>query len=302
MSVIVRFFNLIAVIAATLLTQLLSAQNAPKLVQESQDNIVMTWKKDTPDQEMKDDVKALAAHGITVKYSGVKRNANQEITAIKIEYKDRKGNKGALEYSNEQPITAIVLFQQNGEIGFGQPTQSNDIFAMNDIFGRSFGGDSLSPFGKGFQLDQMPDMKQYNFSFGNGDGFSGKSKMIIQENGKKPLVIEDGKVVEGGDDYTKEELDEILKNNKMEFNEPGKIENLEFDFRNAEGLEQFKERMKSMKNELQEQTTEEQEIEKARSEMQKAKEELVKAREELEKAKKALESDKATAPKKVKKG
>lgn len=300
MSVIVRFFNLIAVIAATLLSHVLGAQNQPKLMQDRQDDIVMTWKKTTPDQEMKDDVKALAEHGVTVKYSGVKRNANQEITAIKIEYKDRKGNKGALEYSNEQPIADIVLFQQNGEIGFGKPNQGNDIFAMNDIFGRSFGGDSLSPFGKGFQLDQLPDMKQYNFSFGDGEGFSGKSKMIIQENGKKPLVIEDGKVVEGGDDYTKEELDEILKNNKMEFKGLGNMENLEFDFRNEEGLEQFKEKMKALKGDLQKNQSDEDDLEKAKADMVKAKEEMVKAREELEKAKKALEKEKA--PAKTKKG
>ena len=300
MSVIVRFFNLIAVIAATLLSHVLGAQNQPKLMQDRQDDIVMTWKKTTPDQEMKDDVKALAEHGVTVKYSGVKRNANQEITAIKIEYKDRKGNKGALEYSNEQPIADIVLFQQNGEIGFGKPNQSNDIFAMNDIFGRSFGGDSLSPFGKGFQLDQLPDMKQYNFSFGDGEGFSGKSKMIIQENGKKPLVIEDGKVVEGGDDYTKEELDEILKNNKMQFNGMGKLDPMEFDFRNEEGLEQFKEKMKALKGDLQKNQSDEDDLEKAKADMVKAKVEMVKAREELEKAKKALEKEKA--PAKAKKG
>ncbi|MEN9337230.1 MAG: hypothetical protein RLZZ500_2217 [Bacteroidota bacterium] len=301
MSVIVRLFNLIAVIAATLLSHVLGAQNNPKLLQDRHDDIVMTWKKTTPDQEMKDDVKALAEHGVTVKYSGVKRNSNQEITAIKIEYKDRKGNKGALEYSNEQPIADIVLFQQNGEIGFGKPTQSNDIFAMNDVFGRSFGGDSLSPFGQGFQLDQMPDMKSYNFSFGNGQGGSGSSKMIIQESGKKPLVIEDGKVVEGGADYTQEELDEILKNNKMEFKGMGKLDPMEFDFRNEEGLEQFKERMKALKGELKT-NSEEDDLEKAKADMLKAKEEMVKAREELEKAKKALEKEKAPAKAKAKKG
>lgn len=302
MSLVVRFFNLITVITVTLLTHILNAQNAPQLVQEQQDNVMMSWKKDTQEQEMKDDVKALAEHGITVKFSGVKRNVNQEITAIKVEYKDRKGNKGALEYNQEQPITEIILFKQNNEIGFGNPSQNNDIFAINDIFGRSFRGNSIRSFPKEFQLEQMPDMKQFNFNFNEGEGFTGKSKMIIQESGKKPLVIEDGKVVEGGDDYTKEELDEILKNNKMEFNGPGKIENMEFDFRNDEGLEKFKERIKSMKIELQKDGSDTDEIEKTRSEMQKAKEEMVKAREELEKAKKALETEKSEEKKTVKKG
>ncbi len=302
MSVIVRFFNCIAVINATLLAHYLGAKNLAQLIQEAQDNIIMSWKKDTPEQEMKDDVKALAAHGVTVKFSGVKRNATNEITAIKVEYKDRKGNKGALEYNQEDPITEIVLFKQNNAIGFGNPPQNDDVFAINDIFGRSLGGNGFRSFNKDFQLDQMPDMKQFKFNFNDGEGFSGKSKMIIQESGKKPLVIEDGKVVEGGDDYTKEELDEILKNNTMEFKGPGKIENMEFDFRNPEGLEQFKERMKTIKIEMNKDDSDDDSIENTRAEMQKAKEEMIKAREELEKAKKALETEQNSEKKKIKKG
>ena len=49
------------------------------------DDIVMTWKKNTPEQEMKDDCKALVEKGITIKYSDVKRNSKDEITGIRVE-------------------------------------------------------------------------------------------------------------------------------------------------------------------------------------------------------------------------
>lgn len=301
MSVIVKLFHWFTLVVVLLFAQLLSAQNKMDLTESQNDNVVMTWRKNTPEQEMKDDIKALADYGVTVKYAGVKRNSKGEITAIKVEYKDRKGNRGSLEYDQEQPITDIVLFKQNGAIGFGSPAQNNDVIAMNDIFGRSFGGNSIRPFGNGFSIEGMPDMKEFNFNFGNSEGFSGKSKMIIKENGKKPLVIEDGKVVEGGDDYTKEELDEILKNNKMSIQGFGEGSPLEFDFRNSEGLEQFKEKVKSLRGEFSHDNPSEEDLEKTRKELEAAKEQMVKAREELEKAKKALEKEKKTSPTKAKK-
>ena len=72
-----------------------------------EDNIIMTWNKNTPESEMKDDIKALSEKGITIKYSGIKRNSNNEITAIKVEFSDRKGNKGILGYDNQKPIGTI---------------------------------------------------------------------------------------------------------------------------------------------------------------------------------------------------
>jgi hypothetical protein len=57
------------------------------------DDVVMTWNKDTPEQEMKDDIKAMAEKGITIKYKDVKRNSKNEITAIKVSYEDRKGRR-----------------------------------------------------------------------------------------------------------------------------------------------------------------------------------------------------------------
>ena len=110
-----------------------TAQQNPFSRNENSDNIVMTWNKNTPESEMKDDIKALAEKGITIKYSGVKRNSKDEITAIKVEYSDRKGNRGKMELENQNPITTIKFFKQDEVIGFGEPSNGNDMFGGNSF-------------------------------------------------------------------------------------------------------------------------------------------------------------------------
>ena len=274
--------------------QIISAQeNNQFKLSQNDDNIVMTWNKDTPESEMKDDVKALAEKGITIKYSKVKRNSKGEITGLKVEYLDRQGNKGTMELDNLKPITTIQFFKQDGTIGFGQPINNSNILG-GDAFFQNFGGnDMMKQFQ--FQLENdslsqgkfdfaMPDIKEFKNS---------KSKIIIQNSNKKPLIIEDGIVVEGGDDYTKEELEKIKNENQVQqFNFNGSdLNEKEFDFRNKEGLDNFKNQMQKMKIDMEKlkPNNENSELEKTKAEMQKAKDEMIKAKEELQKAKKDLE-------------
>jgi hypothetical protein len=63
--------------------------------------LLMTWNKNTPESEMKDDIDALKKNGVTIKYSNVKRNDKGEITALKVEYKDSEGNTGSTEYNGK---------------------------------------------------------------------------------------------------------------------------------------------------------------------------------------------------------
>lgn len=255
------------------------------------DDIVMTWKKNTPDQEMKDDCKALAEKGITIKYSDVKRNSKDEITGIRVEYSDRKGNKGNLEYDNQKPIGTISFYKNGEEVGFGEPNNINGI-ASNDFMN---GFSNPQELLKQFQLGNGKDNSQsFSFSFPkDGESFGqSKSRIQIQKDGKKPLVIEDGKVIEGGDDYSPEELDTIKSENKVEHfgfsNEDGK--STEFDFRNQEGLDNFKKEMeKLMPNSGGKSKSE---MDTTKEEMLKAKEEMIKAKDELEKARKELEKSK----------
>jgi len=251
------------------------------------DDIVMTWKKSTPEQEMKDDCKALAEKGITIKYSDVKRNSKEEITGIRVEYLDRKGNKGNLEYDNQKPIGTITFYKNGEEVGFGEPNNSNGI-ASNDFMN---GFSNPQELLKQFQLGNDKDNSQsFSFSFPkDGESFGqSKSRIQIQKDGKKPLVIEDGKVIEGGDDYLPEELDKIKSENKVEHfgfsTEDGKSN--EYDFRNQEGLDNFKKEMNKLL------PNSKSEMDSTKEEMLKAKEEMIKAKDELEKARKELEKSK----------
>lgn len=255
------------------------------------DDIVMTWKKNTPEQEMKDDCKALAEKGITIKYSDIKRNSKEDITGIRVEYSDRKGNKGNIEYDNQKPIGTITFYKNGEEVGFGEPNNSNGIASNDFMNGFSNPQELLKQFQLGIDKDNS---QSFSFSFPkDGESFGqSKSRIQIQKDGKKPLVIEDGKVIEGGEDYSPEELDKIKSENKVEHfgfsNEDGNSN--EFDFRNQEGLDNFKKEMnKLMPNSLDKSKSE---MDSTKEEMLKAKDEMIKAKDELEKARKELEKSK----------
>lgn len=259
------------------------------------DNIVMTWNKNTPESEMKDDSKALAEKGITIKYSNVKRNSNKEITAIKVEYSDRQGNKGNMSYDNQKPIGTIKFFKQGDEIGFGEPSNSSiDMFAGNPLFQGFPGGDN---FMKQFNFGNDDDNSQsFSFSFHDKLNFGDSSvtRIQIQKDGKKPLVIENGEVIEGGEDYTLEEIEKIKSENKIErFDLNGdNLNNKEFDFRNQDGLDNFKKKMDEMKIEMEKKFSNKSQFEENKSDFDKTKEEMLKAKDEMNKAKEELEQAK----------
>ncbi|MFY8008816.1 MAG: hypothetical protein ACOVNW_03920, partial [Flavobacterium sp.] len=87
----------------------------------AKDNVVMTWNKNTPEQEMKDDVKALKEYGVTIKYNNVKRNEKKEIIAIEVAFEDQSGSKGTLSYNSPNPIPTIKFYKQDDAVGFGEP-------------------------------------------------------------------------------------------------------------------------------------------------------------------------------------
>jgi hypothetical protein len=158
------------------------------------DSYFVTWNKNTPEQQMKEDVKVFAKIGVTLKYSNVKRNESNEIIAITISYKTKIGEKGSLSYDNIKPIGDIKIYKQNNEVGFGQTP--------------------MFPAGLTFSSSVDPEdtmMKNYKYSYPNEKPSGPRIITSIQRTGKEPLIIENGKVIEGGSDYTKEEIDEVIK-------------------------------------------------------------------------------------------
>jgi len=289
---------LLIALQSTLLAQSKKSTDSTNL--KANDNIYMTWNKNTPESEMQDDIKALKEHGVTISYSDVKRNSNEEITAIKVTYADKNGNKGSLALDNQKPINTIRFYKQDDEVGFGEPSDSD--FMSGNAMANGFNPNDMM---KGFQFngneDGLPG-QQFHFQFPNGNSFGqSSSKIMIQKDGKKPLVIQDGNVVEGGDDYTEEELEEIKKNNKVE----------SFSGIGDHGFGNMEEQMKKMQQQIDEMMSRQsftkpnksksksdlestkEEMLKAKEEMQKAKEELENAKNEYQKAKSSLKSQKA---------
>lgn len=285
-------WNYLLAIAFTFLVQFKTSAQSDKLALTDndihKDDVVMTWGKNTPESEMKDDIKALGEKGITIKYSDVKRNSKEEITSIRVDYSDRKGNKGTIEYNNQKSIPSIKFYRNGEEIGFGEPNNSNMI-AENNFMNMN---DLTNPqdFMKQFQLGNGGENSQsFSFSFPNDGGNLGqsKSKIMIQKDGKKPLVIEDGKITEGGDDYTQEEIEKIKSENKVEnFGKSNENVDNSFDLRNQEGLEKYKKQMQKIQGQLDKIIPDQNQSDNTKSDFEQSQKEIIKSKEELEKEKK----------------
>lgn len=262
-------------------------------------SVVMTWNKNTPEQEMKDDIKALKTkNGVTIKYSNLKRNTKNEITNIKVEFADNEGNSGNQEYNNKNAIPEIKFYKINGEIGFGNP--NNNEFNDKNMSFQSFDlNDLKKQLSSNIKIDTLGNNKIFSFNFNDdkNPSINKKSKIIIQKDGRKPLVIEDGKVTEGADDYSKEEIEKFENDNK--FNYKNDSNNLDFNkldmnnlFQQIESLkDQFQQNIpKGDKNENDSRISKssKSDQEDLKKEMRDARDEMIKAKKELEEAKKEV--------------
>jgi len=283
-------FNLMLVAFIITIANGFSQDKKPFVIKPNDDkgDIVMTWRANTPEQEMKDDIKALADNGVTITFDAVKRNSKGEITAIKVTYADRKGNKGSLDMDNQKAIATIKFFKQGEHIGFGEPAKDDFLSSANGFNGFSNGQNPMQLFNFS-QGDADENAKSYSYSFSD-DNFSAKSRTIIQKDGKKPLVIEDGEVVEGGDDYTKEELEEVQKNNKVERSAEDAFPN--FNFNDQGNMAGQMKKMQEQLNQLMQKQQDNNQPEESNKSLQESKEKLEKAKEELKKAKQELEKTK----------
>ena len=77
-------------------------------------------------------------HGVTLNVSKVKRNANGEITGIKISFKDQEGNSGVNQANGDKPIQPITFLKnkdENGKtlIGFFTPNHIDKEIKINNV-------------------------------------------------------------------------------------------------------------------------------------------------------------------------
>ncbi len=284
------------------------AQNFNQTINNN--SVVMTWNKNTPEKEMNDDIKALKTNnGVTIKYSNIKRNDNNEIINLKIEYADNEGNSGSQEYKNKNAIPEIKFYKNNGEIGFGNPN-SNSMNPNGMAFENFDFNDFQKQFSKRIMIDTLGNNKNFSFDLSdeNKPKINKKSKIIIQKDGRKPLVIEDGKVIEGENDYSKEEIEKIKNENKFNAEDNNGIKSFSFNL-NGDDLDMnnLKEQIEKMQNQIQKIMPKSSENESnpkvakplksdkedLKKEMQEAKEEMMKAKKEMEEAKKELQKAKS---------
>jgi hypothetical protein len=290
--------NLVLVAFIIAITNGFSQDKKPFVLKANDDkgDIVMTWNATTPEQEMKDDIKALSEYGVTIKYQNVKRNTKNEITAIEVSFEDKNGNKGSLSYANKNPITTIKFFKNGDEVGFGNAPNS---FGESPFVADFSGNENfIKEYNFNFDSDSLSTDK-YEFKLPNAKSFGQtKSKIILKKDGKKPLVIEDGEVVEGGEDYSTEEIEEIKKNNQTKSFNNDDIYNFSFN-NNSDLVDQMK-KMQQQIDQLMKQNKQDndkssidKDLKDSKKELEEAKEELEKAKKELQKTKKGLKTQKA---------
>jgi len=323
-------------------------ERALQETKSKQGEVSLVINKNSSEDELKKEANRLKEeHGVTLKYSKIKRNSNGEITGIKVEYKDNNGNKGVSQVNGKEPISPIHFFKNGDVIGFGK-TKSVRIIAngANMNIGEDLALNTLDSvtvmknfdFNFDFEAPEAPEFPEFaempevpeQMTWDNQI-----TKIIIKKDGKEPLVLIDGKVVEGDQSIlSKKELEELQNSQKM--NDGGedtqiiingqdmaKIRtealvhaNMQLKKINPQlraEMEKHKEivrvEMKRVKEEMERVKPEmkrariqmeysKPEMEKAKVEMIQAKEEMLKARAEMETAKAELEKAKAELNKK----
>ncbi|MDN3677000.1 M56 family metallopeptidase [Flavobacterium paronense] len=302
------------------------------------DEIRVVVDKNTSESELKKEAKRLKEeHGITLKCSKVKRNSAGEITGIKLEYKDKEGNKGVSQVDGKEPIKPIQFYKNDRSIGFGNPRQvrifnnnsneerlielaDEDSTKVADNFDFNFDFDMEAPEAleapepaeapEAVEAPEAPMFPKHFWSDSNTE-----TKIIVKKDGEKPLVILNGKVIEGDESIiSKKELDELIdssskdsegdkKNIYINWNDAVKIRNkaianakiqlkrmqpiLKKEMERAKAeMDRAKPEIERAKREIE---ASKPEIEKAKAEMQQAKEEMQKAKAEMDTAKAELE-------------
>lgn len=288
---------------------------------QKDDKATVVITKKTTDAELKSKTKKLKEeHDVKLKYSRVKRNSNGEITGIKLEYKDKDGNKGVSQVNGDEPIAPIQFYKTDNKIGFGKP---KGIHLAGNGKSIVINGDKIKIISP--EATVTPDKIEWNedivldmdFDLANN---MDEVKKIIIEKGQEPMVIindkgkvkrinsrkdkkesysfsfksddgtneiiiDDKKIIELTDDAMKKAMVEI-KRIKPEVREKVRAEMAKV---RAE-LSKSRAEMAKSRAEMRHNNSE---SEKAHAEIMKTREEIAKVRAELEKAKAEIEKEKA---------
>nr|WP_315158005.1 M56 family metallopeptidase [uncultured Flavobacterium sp.] len=187
------------------------------------EDIILVIDKNTSDAKLKQEAQLMKdLHGITLKISKVKRNANQEITGIKVQFDDKSGNEGTNQVDSDRPISPITFIKNtdsNGKssIGFytgkanlrGKISKRMVINSSDDEesnFEYSFSGDEddVTPP----DAPSVPDVEDVPDA-PNAPKVQIQKRVIVtkSKNGEKPIVYINGKRVDTDKDFNLEKVD-----------------------------------------------------------------------------------------------
>lgn len=279
------------------------------------DEVRLVIDKNTSDADLKRESQRLKEkHGVTLKYSKIKRNDKGEITEIKVEFKDKKGNKGVSQVAGNEPIAPIHFYKNEEAIGFGKP-RGMRVYANvpgmksddTEAFVFHFDGDSLaevSDFNFDFDFEmpeqpefpEMPEMPELPEPLAWHD--VDKANILIRKGAHKPLVIINGKVISDDTEIEKAIEEAEAKgefNIKIETDGNGEDKQV---FINGEDIAKIRAnavknaqiQIQRMKPEMRRQMSKSREL--VRKEMLRAREEMEKARPEMERARREMELSK----------
>ena len=288
------FKGLILATTIVLLPQATFAQNnrLNQLSQPATNSFELRVDKNMTEAQLKQDEKDAKKFDFEVTFSGVKRNDKNEITAIKIAYKDKAGNSGNYNVDSASPIAPISIMKQFDGSGKGLINiQSGD--NRNELFANGFGN-----FGNGINnFDNM--FKQLD-----GDVFKGildgntidleKFKELQQEfsadslgGNFKSFTFKDGDVLGNNPDMKLEEEKTDDNGTVTKKYSDGKGNTLIFSENFGSGTPNELGKMKIERNFNLKPDASTAEIEKIKSELEKTKSDLEKLKSDLQKDKSA---------------
>jgi len=148
--------------------------------------------KNSSEEKLKQEAKRLKEeHGITLKCSKVKRNSNGEITEIKVEYKDKNGNKGTSHIKGDEPIEPFVFFKSdNNLLGFSK-AKTHTVISSNDKMVVNGNHVILKGLGK-IEIDSITNN---DIAYGIGIDEDLDNQTVTITSGNHPKVIVNGKVI-----------------------------------------------------------------------------------------------------------
>lgn len=275
------------------------------------DEVRVVTSKNSSDEEMKKDAAILKEkYGITLKFSKVKRNAAGEITGIKVEFKDKKGNKGVSQVNSDKPIEPIHFYKNDDAIGFGTPRNVR-VYANNGDEERSYAysyDDSIPDMSFNIDIEapeapeapespELAELPEMAAIAGGGEN----SKIIIKKGNKKPVVIINGKIVEGADTMSQKEKDEL--ENSIKMNDDGEDTQIIINGKDmakirSEAMANAQIQIRKMSPRIKAQVGRDMEraqkdIERSRVEIERHRPEIERAREEMERSRPDMEQAKA---------